>query len=447
MATLKKLRLNINSLPLFVSEGWVKAVTSNSVTAYLPEAAIGNLCYIKRVDHKEIPAQVIGFEDKLVKLAPFDTVDGIAPEAVVRNTGRAPSVSFSSKIIGGVYDPLLNPLFAEDSNNEESNSSWQISLTSSSPSPIKRRRITKQLVTGIRVIDLFCPIGYGQRLGLFAGPGVGKSTLLGSIARNANVDVVVVALIGERGREVREFLEDSLGDEGRKKSVVVVSTSDETPIRRKLALLTATSVAEQFREQGKDVLLLADSLTRAARAIREVGLAVGEMPVRQGYPPSVYTELPSLLERAGTSESQGSITAIYTVLTNDSELEPDPLAEEVKSILDGHITLSKEFASRGLYPAVDPRLSISRLKSALQTNEEIQLSQQVLRFYHLLLEEKELAQISGSSSSSLKAIESLEEEFWSWHCQDPKECSDNGVLEAFELVKAWKNYKRSLEAE
>jgi FliI/YscN family ATPase len=254
--------------------------------------------------------------------------------------------------------------------------------------------------TGIRAIDLCCPIGFGQRIGLFAGPGVGKSTLLGIIAKNASVDRIVISLVGERGREVKEFIEESLGAEGLQRSIIIVSTSDEPPIRRKLAAMSATRIAEYFRDRGERVLLLIDSLTRTARAIRDVSLSAGELPVRQGYTASVFEELPRILERAGTSPS-GSITAIYTILAEALE-EQDILSEEMKSLLDGHIVLDRKLAQSGLFPAINVTKSLSRLTHRLLSDEEILHIRTLLEILHRLMNDKELLQLGGIADSKLK---------------------------------------------
>lgn len=270
------------------------------------------------------------------------------------------------------------------------------------PHPLARTPISAPLITGIRSLDSCCTIGAGQRVGLFAGAGTGKSTLLGMIARNTDAEVIVVALVGERGREVREFISDSLGNKGLRRSVVVVSTSDDTPIRRAAAPLTATAIAEYFRDQGKNVLLLVDSITRTARALREIGLAAGELPVRQGYTPSVFSELPRLLERGGTNE-KGSITAIYTVLTA-AENDIDPIAEEIKSILDGHIVLSSQVAREGIRPSIDLLNSVSRLYTKLNSDVTLKANGKLIQALSRLRRDRDISLLGGTPDPELKSI-------------------------------------------
>jgi FliI/YscN family ATPase len=254
----------------------------------------------------------------------------------------------------------------------------------------------------VRAIDAFCTLGYGQRMGIFASAGVGKSTLLAQIARTAEVDVIVVALVGERSREVREFIEDTLGPEGLRRSIVVVATSDDSALLRQTAPYTATAIAEHFRDAGKRVLLIVDSLTRMARAVRETTLAAGELPVRHGYTNSVYTQLPKLLERAGTA-TRGSITALYTVLTNQDD-DIDPLADEIKSLLDGHIVLRKELATLGIQPAIDITTSISRLFTRLHAPEYQRVAQAAVRATGRFMKEREIVLLGGVPDAELNKI-------------------------------------------
>ena len=374
--------------PRLKSFGLVIGVRGNIVICEIPGASIGDLCKIQSRDGKHIDAQVISFESEKVTLAPFQGVFGIAPGSKVTCTGRAPHLSIPNKLLGRVLDAFGKPISIPSNNEKSPDTFREVSLYKTPPAALSRKKIDTQLFTGISSIDHLCPLAYGQRLGLFAGAGIGKSTLLGMIARNTDVDVVVVGLIGERGREVNEFISDCLGQEGLKKSVIVVSTSDEPSLMRKIGAYTAISIAEDFRAQGKRVLLLIDSLTRMARAIRDVALSAGEIPIRHGYPPSVYNELPSFLERAGNDE-KGSISAIYTILT-DSEHESDPLAEEVKSLLDGHLVLSKKIASSGIRPAIDVLNSVSRLTNKILLPEDLYRKDIIIKILSRLSTDKDL---------------------------------------------------------
>lgn len=421
MSVLKGLEQKIpKSLPKKIS-GVVTSVQGPIVTAKMPRVALGDLCYITLRDGSEMPAQVVAFEENLIRLAPFDYVQGVSPGAPVHSIGSSPIITVSDRLIGSVVDALgmeLDSVFERGPNDHFP--SKRVSILSPPPNPLTRSPIDTPLPTGVKALDGLCTVGFGQRLGLFAGAGVGKSTLLGMISRNAEVDISVIALVGERGRELTEFLHESLGEEGRKKAVVVVSTSDESPARRQLAAHTATAIAEYFRDQGKRVLLLVDSLTRTARAIREVGLAAGEIPVRGGYTSSVYTELPRLLERAGNND-RGSITAIYTVLTT-SGVDIDPLGEEIKSIVDGHIYLDPDIAARGILPAIDLTISVSRLLNALCTRGELEDVTAVRAALARLKKDKDLLLFGGTPDEELGRYLAIEPELRTFLCQTPAEC-------------------------
>ena len=357
--------LNLPCTDGITSYGYVSAITEQLITAKINYAKLGDYCEIESYD-KPIPAQVVSFNDSFIKLAPLDLPAGIHLGSRVKNYGYPLFLNTPKDLLGRIIDVLGNELHFTKPKNANSNISEKNGILNILPirnNILDKPQINQQLYTGVKCIDAFCPIGYGQRLGLFSGAGVGKSTLLGMIAKNAKVDVTVIALVGERSREVPEFINDVLGKEGLKKSIVVVSTIDETPSRRALAPQVATAIAEDFRARGKNVLLLVDSLTRTARAIREIGLSNGEIPIRQGYPPSVYSALPKLLERAGTTP-EGSITAIYTVLTYTDQKQ-DALGEEIKSLVDGHIVLEPKLAEQGILPAFDITNSISRLQNKL----------------------------------------------------------------------------------
>jgi flagellum-specific ATP synthase len=319
-----------------------------------PAASIGDVCRLE-IDNKLIGlAEVVGFRHKRTLLMPLGTIEGIHPGMLVVGTKRPLMVGVGSGLLGRVLDGLGNPL---DGKGPPCAEKFR-PVFSSIPNPLTRRRIGEVFQTGVRSIDGLMTVGKGQRMGIFSGSGVGKSVLLGMMARNCNADVNVIALIGERGREVREFIERDLGDEGLKKSVVVVATSDQPALIRLKGAMVAASIAEHFRDAGRDVFFLADSVTRLAAAQREVGLAIGEPPATRGYTPSVFAMLPKFLERAGTSE-QGSITGMFTVLVDGDDMD-EPVADAVRSILDGHIVLSRRLAGRNHYPAIDVLQSISR---------------------------------------------------------------------------------------
>lgn len=342
--------------------GRVREVTGLVVKASIPEGAVGDLVRIEARDDTHRLAEIVGFVGELAVLMPLGPVDGIGPDSAVEATGSQFSIRCGDDLLGRVLDGLGRPV---DGGPPLRGEPWDVDRPA--PDPMSRRRIDAPLKLGVRAIDGLLTVGEGQRVGLFAGSGVGKSTLLGQIARNADADVAVVCLVGERGREVRDFIEDVLGEEGLQRSVVVCATSDAPALVRLKSASVATAVAEHFRDRGQRVLLLMDSVTRFARAQREVGLAAGEPPARRGYPPSVFSMLPRLLERAGNG-SRGSITALYTVLVAGGDME-EPIADEVRGILDGHILLSRELAHRNHWPAIDVLPSLSRVMNDIVTDE------------------------------------------------------------------------------
>jgi type III secretion protein N (ATPase) len=333
--------------------------------ATAPGARAGELVVVERAQGAPVRAEVVGFHGEEVVLLPLGGAEGIGPDSVVRPTGRPFSIRCGSALLGRVIDALGEPL--DGLGALAGDLEWW-PVERPAPDPLRRRRVTRALSVGLRAVDGVLTLGEGQRVGLFAGPGLGKSTLLAQLARNSDADVIVIGLVGERGREVRDFVETQLDEASRRRAVCVVATSDAPPLLRLKSALTATAVAEFFRDRGQRVLLLVDSLTRVARAQREVGLAAGEPPARQGYPPSVFAMLPRLLERSGQSE-EGSITAVYAVLTavDDSD---DPVADEVRAILDGHIVLSRELAARNHWPAIDVVRSLSRVMDDLVDSEQ-----------------------------------------------------------------------------
>jgi flagellum-specific ATP synthase len=340
--------------------GRVTKVLGILVESRGPQAVIGEVCQIivPRMG-KACFAEVVGLREDAVQLMSYDGLEGIEVGCQVIATGEMLQVPVSDKLLGRVLDCMGRPA---DGKGDISSADFYPAV-SSPPNALTRKRITRRVVTGVRSIDGLIPLGRGQRIGIFAGSGVGKSTLLGMVARNTDADINVIALIGERGREVREFIENDLGVEGLKRSVVIVSTSDTPPLARLRGAYVASAVAEYFRDRGKDVMLLFDSVTRFARAQREVGLAVGEPPATRGYTPSVFDSMPKLLERSGTSE-KGSITGVYTILVDADDMD-EPISDTVRGILDGHIVLSRKLAQRYHYPAVDPLKSVSRLVGAV----------------------------------------------------------------------------------
>ncbi len=323
-----------------------------------PVAVVGELCQIITDDKpKGLKAEVVGLNGNIVQLMTFADVQGVKIGNEVIASGEILSIPVGNVLLGRVVDSLCQSADGKP----EPYSNVRYPVVASPPNPMKRKAIRQRIVTGIRAIDGLLAVGRGQRLGIFSGSGVGKSTLLGMIARNTNADVNVIALIGERGREVIDFIEHDLGPEGLKHSVIVTATSDQSPLARIRGAYTATAIAEYFRDQGKDVMLLFDSVTRFARAQREIGLAIGEPPATRGYTPSVFETMPKLLERSGTSE-KGSITGFYTVLVDGDDMD-EPISDTVRGILDGHIVLERALAQRGQYPAINVLKSISRLSN------------------------------------------------------------------------------------
>ncbi len=349
--------------------GKVVQVAGLVVESEGPQASLGDVCdIVSPRSNLKIHAEVVGFRDHRILLMPLEDMEGVHPGCHVRLSSGVNQVPVGSEILGRVLDGLGNPIdgYGSIHYREENSGTRKI------PNPLLRQRITDRFETGVKAIDLFSPVGVGQRLGVFAGSGVGKSTLMGMLARGSDADVNVIALVGERGRELREFIEKDLSEEGLKKTVVVVATSDQSaPLRLRAAHL-ATSIAENFRESGKRVLFLMDSVTRYAMAQREVGLAIGEPPASRGYTPSVFSKLPKLLERSGNSEN-GSITAFYTVLVEGDDLN-EPVSDAVRGILDGHIVLSRRLATANHFPAIDVLESISRLVNDVSTDEEVEIA-------------------------------------------------------------------------
>jgi flagellum-specific ATP synthase len=358
--------------------GRVTQVIGNVVEAELPVAPVGASAMIAGS-----PAEVIGFRERRVLLMPLERLDGISNGTLVTLNPEPLSVPVGDGLLGRVIDPLGRPMDGRSLDG----SMERRPTVGNAPDPLKRRRIREPMETGIRVIDGLLSLGQGQRIAIMAGSGVGKSTLLGMFARFCHADVNVIALVGERGREVREFVERDLGEEGMKRSVVVVSTSDSSPVLQLKCVEAALSISEHFRDQGKQVMLMIDSLTRAAMARRQIGLAAGEPPTTRGYTPSVFTMLPQLLERAGPGEV-GSITAVCSVLVEGDDMQ-DPIADTVRGIVDGHVVLSRSLASLGHYPPIDVLESLSRTMPETASEEDI-VSARLLREAMATYKENEL---------------------------------------------------------
>lgn len=362
-------------------------------------ANLNDICYITGDDSEDKKiAEVIGFRENRLLLMPYSDMTGIGIGSVVENSGTSFKVPVGEELLGKTLDGLGNPL-----DETKMSCGGYYPAEAAPPDPLKRKIIDEVLPLGVKAVDGLLTVGKGQRIGIFAGSGVGKSTLLGMFARNTKADINVIALIGERGREVREFIERDLGEEGMKRSVLVVATSDRPALIRKKAAKTATAIAEYFRDQGKDVLLMMDSLTRFSMAQREIGLASGEPPVSRGYPPSVYAEMPKLLERAGNSDC-GSITGLYTVLVDGDDFN-EPITDTARSILDGHIMLSRKLAQKNHYPAIDVLQSISRVMSSIISDEHKAASGRLKNVLATYQDAEDLINIGAYKSGSNEEID------------------------------------------
>ncbi len=340
--------------------GKIEKIVGMTIESSGPECNIGDVCRIYSKDMTSyIHAEVVGFQSEKVLLMPYTDIEGIGPGSIVDNTGDKLRVKTGKALIGRIIDAIGNPI--DGGGAIEYTDS--VSISGNPVNPLTRPKIAEPIELGVKAIDGLMTLGKGQRIGIFAGSGVGKSTLMGMIARKVKADINVIALVGERGREVREFIENDLGEEGMARSVVVVATSDQPAMMREKCPMTATAIAEYFMSQGKDVLIMMDNLTRYAMAKREVGLSVGEPPIARGYTPSIYSAMPKLLERAGCFE-KGSITGIYAVLVEGDDTN-EPIADTVRGIIDGHIVLSRKIAAQNHYPAIDVLSSVSRLMSLI----------------------------------------------------------------------------------
>ena len=386
------------SAPKWEYRGKVTQVVGLAIEATGPKSNIGDLCYIETMTEDVLLAEVVGFKEEKVLLMPLGDIKGVGPGCRVRNCGDTLSISIGEDLLGKVVDWQAEPL---DGIKLSGGNLYPIEAEA--PNPLTRIRIHEQMTLGIKAIDGMLSVGKGQRMGIFAGSGVGKSTLMGMIARNALSDINVIALIGERGRELREFIEKDLKEEGLARSIVVVATSDQPALIRLKAAQTATAIAEYFRDQGKDVLLMMDSLTRFSMAQREIGLAIGEPPVSRGYTPSVFAMLPKLLERAGYSD-KGSITGLYTVLVDGDDFN-EPVTDTARGILDGHILLSRQLAHKGHYPAIDVLGSISRVMGDITTPTHRQMAGIIKKHLAVYTEAEDLINVGAYQQGSNQEID------------------------------------------
>lgn len=424
----------VQQAPVLENRGRVVQLIGLVIESVGPMAAVGEVCRIESARHDgSTLAEVVGFRNNHVLLMPLGEVHGIHPGSEVIALGAPLQVPVGNCLKGRVLDGVGNPLDGKGPVLAESCASANLLP----PHPLKRQRIKDVFQTGIKAIDTFTPCGRGQRLGIFAGSGVGKSTLLGMIASRAEADVNVIALIGERGREVREFLEKDLDEAGRRKSVVVVATSNQPALARLKGAFVAMTIAEHFRDAGQNVLLMMDSVTRFATAQREIGLAVGEPPATRGYTPSVFSLLPRLLERAGTGE-KGSITGLFTVLVEADDMN-EPIADAVRSILDGHIVLTRELATQNHYPAIDVLESVSRLSRDLTTPEQLDLAAHARESMAVYRKSQDLINIGAYPAGSNAAIDHA------IRLHEPmKKFLRQGVQEGFAAAQSWSNLARTL---
>ncbi|MCY8853072.1 flagellar protein export ATPase FliI [Bacillus inaquosorum] len=381
--------------------GKVKRVIGLMIESKGPASSIGDVCliYAKGQSGKVIKAEVVGFQEENILLMPYLEAASIAPGSIVEATGESLRVKVGAGLIGQVIDAFGEPLDGKLLPKELS----PVSTEQSPPNPMKRPPIREKMGVGVRSIDSLLTVGKGQRIGIFAGSGVGKSTLMGMIAKQTEADLNVIALVGERGREVREFIEKDLGEEGLKRSIVVVATSDQPALMRLKAAYTATAIAEYFRDKGKNVMFMMDSVTRVAMAQREIGLAAGEPPTTKGYTPSVFAILPRLLERTGANE-HGTITAFYTVLVDGDDMN-EPIADTVRGILDGHIVLDRALANKGQFPAVNVLKSISRVMSNISTRQHLEAANKFRELLSTYQNSEDLINIGAYKRGSSREID------------------------------------------
>lgn len=431
--SLEKYRTELENLDLIKYTGYVSQVIGLTIESVGPAVKIGEICRIYTLKGQTpILAEVVGFKEKKVLLMPLGEMEGIGPGSKVEALGSTLEVKVGEELLGRVLDGLGNPI--DGKGPLDTNKAYPV--VASPPNPLLRAKIEEPLSLGVKAIDGLLTCGNGQRIGIFAGSGVGKSTLLGMIARNTQADINVIALIGERGREVREFIENDLQEDGLKRSVLIVATSDQPALIRNKGALLATSIAEYFRDQGKNVILMMDSLTRFSMAQREVGLAIGEPPVTRGYTPSVFASLPKLLERSGTSD-KGSITGLYTVLVDGDDMN-EPIADTVRGILDGHIVLSRKIANKNHYPAIDVSASVSRVMPNIVSKEHVEKSNAIKELLSTYNSSEDLinigAYVKGTNKKIDEAINKIDDinEFLKQGQQEKTEFSD--VFDAMEQI-------------
>ena len=392
----------VQEIDTYKRYGKVKRVVGLMIESQGPASSIGDLCYIhvgSKSAKRLIRAEVVGFKEENVLLMPYTALNDIAPGCIVEATMKPLEIKVGADLIGSVVDPLGMPLDGSALPKGLST----IGTDQNPPNPMNRPPVNEPIEVGVRLIDSLLTVGKGQRVGIFAGSGVGKSTLLGMVARNTTADLNVIGLIGERGREVREFIEKDLGPEGLKRSIIVVATSDQPALMRIKGAYTATAIAEYFRDKGLNVMLMMDSVTRVAMAQREIGLAVGEPPTTKGYTPSVFAILPKLLERTGTNQL-GSITAFYTVLVDGDDMN-EPIADTVRGILDGHFVLDRQLANKGQYPAVNVLKSISRIMSNIITPEHKESAIKLREMLAKYIENEDLINIGAYKRGTSKEID------------------------------------------
>jgi flagellum-specific ATP synthase len=412
----------VEATPRFAQYGRATRVVGLVIEAVGVDVAMGELCRVRSLTHDTtLLAEVVGFHERGVLLMPLGEVEGIHPGSAVEPMGRSFGLNVGPGLLGRTLDGLGNPMDGLG----DLGPTVRASLTADPPNPLERRPIDEPMATGVRAIDGMLTVGRGQRIGIFSGSGVGKSTLLGMIARNAQADVNVIALLGERGREVRDFIQGSLGPEGLARSVLVVATGDQSALVRARGALVATAIAEYFRDQGKQVLLMVDSVTRVAMAWREIGLAVGEPPTTKGYPPSVFAQLPRLLERAGNG-AEGGITGIYTVLVEGDDFN-EPVADHVRSVLDGHVVLSRRLSGAGHFPAIEITESASRVRDQVVSVDQRDAANEVSALIGAYREKEDLIAVGAyqpGSDPMLDTAVRLRAPTKDFLCQSPDEVTD-----------------------
>lgn len=398
---LKEFKQRLDDAPGLSVEGKLTRMVGMTLEAVGCQVNVGERCLITTQSGYQEPAEVVGFSDDKIFLMPTGDIHGLGPGASVIPTGTSANVEVGERLLGRVLDGFGQPIDRQG----ELRSTHRYPLQGKPINPLSRHPISEPLDVGVAAINSLLTVGRGQRMGLFAGSGVGKSVLLGMMTRFTEADVIVVGLIGERGREVQEFIEQILGEEGRKRAVVVAVPADNPPLMRLQGAMVATSIAEYFRDQGKNVLLLMDSLTRFCQAQREIALAIGEPPATKGYPPSVFAKLPQLVERAGNAEKgAGSITAFYTVLAEGDD-QQDPIADAARAILDGHVVLSRELADAGHYPAIDIEASVSRAITQIVGDEQLATVREFKRIYSIYQRNRDLINIGAYEKGSDRDID------------------------------------------